>query len=171
MPDVTGNVRNLLGGLMDIRDVTIRFTLNQGNIRPATSRMYPDMFMDITPDPATGEFTVGLQQTTDQALDAWYRVDIIYQESPSSTNANGMTMISYLDLKIRVPASGGEIGQLIDYTAGGPGQGGPNNRVVWVSQSPPPKPRPFMLWLKQEPGDSPDPFDPRNTGVLYEWRN
>ena len=172
MPAVTGNVQSITGSSMDARDVVVRFTLNQGNIRVPSSGLRPDMWQDVTPDPSTGDFSINLQQTTDMALDAWYTVQILFQQSPSSTNGAGMALISYVDLKIRVPAGGGELSELIDYSAGGGGGApGPNGRIVWVSQTPPPAPRPFMLWLQQEPGATVDPFDPRNTGILHEWRN
>ena len=171
MPAVTGSLNTITGiPLADSRDAVIRFTLNQGNVRN-NSRVIPDMWYDVTPNPDTGEFEVQLQQTTDMFLDAWYEVSVHFQQSPSSTNASGMAMISYLGLRIRVPSSGGDIAELVDFGAGAGGTPGPNNRIVWVSQTPPSHPRPFMLWLEQEPGATVDPFDPRNTGVLHEWRN
>lgn len=103
-------------------------------------------------------------------LDAWYTVSVLWLQQSDSSIRKPAAMSSYLDLKIRVPSSGGSIGKLWDLSANGGGTPGPNNRVVWVSQSPPSKPRPWMLWLQQEPGENPDPFDPKNTSNLHEWR-
>lgn len=173
MATVTGNLKDITGGLMDSREGIVQFTLNQGNIRVSGDNVVPDNTRGATPDPSTGEFSINLEPTDQMALDAWYTISVLWLQQDDSGFKKPAALASYLDLKIRVPSSGGSIGQLIDPTAGGGGGGGganPNNRIVWVSQTAPSNPRPFMLWLKQEPGPTPDPFDERNTSDLYEWR-
>lgn len=166
MAEVTGNLKDITGGLLDSRQGVVQFTLNQGNIRVSNDNVIPDNTREAVPN-ASGEFSINLEPTDQMALDAWYTVSVLWLQQPDSGFRKPAAMVSYLDLKIRVPSSGGPIGSLWDASGGA---AGPNNRVVWVSQTAPSKPRPFMLWLKQEPGPNPDPFDSRNTSDLYEWR-
>lgn len=172
MASVTGNLHDITGGLLDSREGVICFTLNAANIRVPSDGVIPDNTREAIPDPTTGDFQINLEPTDQMALDAWYTISVLWLQQSDSGHRKPAALSSYLDLKIRVPSSGGAIGSLWDPTAGGGGGGGanPNNRVVWVSQTPPSKPRPWMLWLKQEPGPNPDPYDPRNTSDLHEWR-
>lgn len=166
MATVTGNLKDITGGLLATREGVVQFTLNQGNIRVNGDNVIPDNTREAIPDPTTGEFSINLEPTDQMALDAWYTVSILWLQQSDSGHQKPAALTSYVDLKIRVPSSGGSIGQLL----GGGGGGNPNNRIVWVSQTAPSNPSPFMLWLKQEPGPAPDPFDPQNTSDLYEWR-
>lgn len=161
MSKVSGNALDITGGSMDAREITVIFTLNQVNIGMNTGGLRPDNSVRVKPE-ANGDFEVNLEPTTSMALDAWYDVSMEW-------NQGGVPLAGYLGIQIRVPGAGGRIDQLVDLTAGGSG-GGPNRRVVWVGQTPPAKPYPWMLWLKQEPGPNPDPFDARNTSDLHEWR-
>ncbi|WP_190263684.1 hypothetical protein [Glutamicibacter nicotianae] len=166
---VTGNLKDITGGLLATREGIVQFTLNQGNIRVNGDNVIPDNTRGATPDAATGEFSINLEPTDQMALDAWYTVSVLWLQQDDGGFKKPAALASYVDMKIRVPSSGGSIGQLIDPNAGS-GGGGANNRIVWVSQTAPSNPRPFMLWLQQEPGPDPDPFDSRNTGLLKEWR-
>ncbi|QRQ79091.1 hypothetical protein [Glutamicibacter protophormiae] len=169
MAEVTGNLKDITGGLMDSREGVVCFTLNAGNIRVSNDNVIPDNTREAVPN-ASGEFSINLEPTDQMVMDAWYTISVLWIQQPDGGHRKPAAMTSYLDLKIRVPSSGGPIGELWDLSAGAGGKPGPNNRVVWVSQTPPSKPRPFMLWLQQEPGESPDPFDPKNTSNLHEWR-
>lgn len=166
---VTGNLKDITGGTFGSREGVVCFTLNAGNIRVGADNVVPDNTREATPDPETGEFSIHLEPTDEMALEAWYTISVLWLQQSDGGVRRPAAMSSFVDLKIRVPASGGKIGQLID-AAGGGGGSNPNNRIVWVSQSPPSKPRPWMLWLQQEPGPNPDPFDPKNTSNLHEWR-
>jgi len=166
---VTGNLKDITGGLMDSREGIVQFTLNQGNIRVSSGNVIPDNTRGTKPE-ADGSFSINLEPTDQMALDAWYTVSVLWLQQDDSGFKKPAALASYLNLKIRVPSSGGSIGQLYDPNAGGGGGSNPNNRIVWVSQTAPSNPRPWMLWLKQEPGPNPDPFDSRNTSDLYEWR-
>lgn len=162
MATVTGNALDITGGSMDSREVKVVFTLNQTNIRMVTGGLRPDNSVKVTPE-SNGDFDVKLEPTTGMALDAWYDVSLEWLQG-------GVPLAGWLGVKIRVPAAGGRIDQLVDLSAGGGGGGNFNGRIVWVGQSPPVRPYPFMLWLEQEPGPDPDPLDPRNTSILHEWR-
>ena len=172
MATVTGNLKDITGGLFNNRQGVVCFTLNRGNIRVGADNVVPDNTREVIPNEDTGEFSINLEPTTEMALDAWYTISVLWLQQSDSGTRQPAALASYLDLKIRVPSSGGSIGDLYDLTAGGGGGGGsnPNGRVVWVSQTPPSNPRPWMLWLEQEPGPDPDPFDPKNTSDLHEWR-
>lgn len=169
MATVTGNLKDITGGLLDSREGIIQFTLNQGNIRIGGDNVVPDNTRGVVPDSTTGEFSINLEPTDQMALDAWYSISVLWLQQDDGGFKKPAALASYLNLKIRVPSSGGSIGQLIDLSAGG-GVSNPNNRIVWVSQEPPSNPRPWTLWLEQEPGPTPDPFDPKNTSNLHEWR-
>jgi len=159
MPVVTGNFRDITNGSLDSKEGIVVFTLNDTNLQVGGG-LRPDNSREVAPDPTTGDFSINLTQTTNMAKDAWYDVSVKWLGSDAP-------LIGRLGLKIRVPASGGPLDELYDLAGVG---GGPNRRIVWVSQSPPSNPYPFMLWLEQEPGANPDPFDSQNTSVLYEWR-
>lgn len=160
MPEVTGNFRDITNGSLDSKEGVVVFTLNDTNLQVSGGGIRPDNSREAVPDASTGDFTINLAQTTNMVKDAWYDVSVEWlgEDEP---------LIGYLGIKIRVPSGGGQLDQLIDHSGQG---GGPNRRIVWVGQSPPARPYPFMLWLKQEPGPNPDPFDERNTSDLYEWR-
>src|SRR5690554_2772390 len=166
MATVTGNLKDITGGSLNSREGIIQFTLNQGNIRVGNDNVIPDNTRAAVPDPITGEFSINLEPTVEMALDAWYLLSVLWLQQDDGGFKKPAALTSYVDLKIRVPSSGGTIGQLMGGAEGSNG----NNRIVWVSQTAPSNPRPFMLWLEQEPGLGPDPFDPRNTSNLYEWR-
>lgn len=159
MPEVTGNLRDITNGSLDSREGTVIFTLSSTGLVVGNGGIRPDNSREVEPNPETGEFSINLVQTTNMVNDAWYNVSVRWL-------GDAAALTGYLDLKVRVPASGGRLDELIDPFA----QAGPNGRVIWVSQSPPPKPKPWMLWLQQEPGPNPDPFDPKNTSNLWEWR-
>jgi len=160
MPDVTGNFRDITNGSLDSKEGVVVFTLNSANLQVGGGGIRPDNSREVTPDPETGDFTINLTQTTNMVKDAWYDVSVKWL-------GNDTPLIGYLGIRIRVPSSGGEMNQLFDNTGIA---GGSNRRIVWVSQSAPQYPYPFMLWLEQEPGATPDPFDSRNTSDLHEWR-
>ena len=170
MATVTGNLKDITGGLFNTRQGVICFTLNRGNIRVGAGNVVPDNTREAVPDENTGEFSINLEPTDQMALDAWYTISVLWLQQSATGSRQPAALASYLDLKIRVPSSGGSIGDLYDPTAGGGGGANPNGRVVWVSQTPPPNPWPWMLWLEQEPGPDPDPFYPKNTLDLHEWR-
>lgn len=169
MATVTGNLKDITGGTFGSREGVIQFTLNAGNISVTSGNVVPDNTREVVPDFDTGAFTINLEPTTGMALDAWYTVSVLWLQQFESGMREPAALASYVDLKIRVPAGGGEISELWDAGAGN-GSAGPNGRVVWVSQTAPSKPHRFMLWLQQEPGPNPDPFDSRNTGNLKEWQ-
>lgn len=168
MATVTYNLRDIVGATMTDRKGVVAFTLNNPNVVVGTGGLRPDMSYKSTPA-SDGTGSVNLEPTVNMFADAWYTVSILWLQQELVDSSRGAALESFLGLQVRVPAGGGRLDQLLSPPGGGSGPG-PNNRVVWVSQTAPPNPRPWMLWLEQEPGDNPDPFDPRNTSNLKEWR-
>lgn len=169
MPAVTGNLKDIIGSSMDGREGVLIFTLNAANVVVGNGGVRPDTPYEVTPS-SSGDFTVNLEATTGMFMDAWYTVSVRWLQGANGPQGRAAALESFLDLQVRVPSGGGRIDQLLSQGHGPGGAPGPNGRVVWVSQSPPSKPRPWQLWLQQEPGENPDPFDPKNTGNLHEWR-
>lgn len=168
MANVTGNLLDIGGNTMISREAVILFTLNSPNVMVGSGGVRPDNTREVVPD-SNGDFSVNLEPTVNMFKDAWYNISIRWLQGADGPQGKAAALEGFMDLQLRVPSGGGRLDQLV--TMGGPGgTPGPNGRVVWVSQTPPSNPRPWMLWLEQEPGDSPDPFDPKNTSDLHEWR-
>lgn len=168
MAIVTYDLKDIVGSTMGDRDGVVIFTLNDPNVMVGTGGLRPDISHKSTPA-SNGTGSVDLEPTMNMFMDAWYNISILWQQADLVEPTRGAALQGFLGLQLRVPASGGRLDQLLT-SGGGSNTPGPNNRVVWVSQSPPSNPRPWMLWLEQEPGENPDPFDTRNTSNLKEWR-
>ena len=153
MPAVTGNLTDVGGGHLVGKIPELHFTLNAPNSKSGV--LLPTEKVTVQPA-ADGTFSAPLQSTTDMLDDAWYSISIQWLDA-----AGNYVKADFPDWKIQVPTSGGSFSDLF----GRPPQ---NQRMVYVSLTPPDKPRPFTLWLKQDPTD---PNNPLNTGELYEWRN
>lgn len=166
---VTGDLKDITGLIMEAKEGVVRFTLNQPNLVSGTGGVRPDSTWEA-PISSDGTFTINLERTDTMMLDAYYTVTVLWLQQTPSGLTKPAALTGYLDMKIRVPAGGGRLDKLVDPSAGGPGAGGPNNRIVYVSQTRPTQVRPWMLWIQMEPGENPDPFDPKNTGILYEYR-
>lgn len=160
MANVTGNLRDIIRSRMHFNEAEIIFELNDINIMPGGG-LRPTKEVVALPDEEDGSFSIDLEPTTTMTNLAYYRLKVRWLGEASA-------LIDFASWKIVVPPSGGDLSQLVVDSGGVPG--GSNGRIVWVSQTAPQHPRPFMLWLKQEPGPDPDPFDSRNTSDLYEWR-
>lgn len=161
---VEGSILDLTAGSMNPLEVEVVFTLNAPNTYPAGSsvgRIIPTEPAVVKPD-ASGNFSVNLAVTTAMINEAWYNIQIRWLGADA-----GAALIDFPDWQLIVPTEGGNLGELVVNATGG---GIHNGRVVWVSKTAPQYPRKFMLWLQQEPGPTPDPYDPANTGNLYEWR-
>lgn len=168
MANVTYDLKDIVGATMGDRNGTVIFTLNDPNVIVGSGGLRPDMSFESTPA-SNGTGSVNLEPTVNMFKDAWYDISILWQQEDLDDSSRGAALQGFLGLQLRVPAAGGRLDQLLEFGGSGGNVPGPNNRIVWVSQSPPPKPRKFMLWLVQEPGPNPDPFDPRNTSDLKEW--
>jgi hypothetical protein len=87
--------------------------------------------------------------------DAWYTVSIQWLDA-----AGNYVKADFPDWYLQVPTAGGIFSSLF-------GKPPKNQRMVYVSLTPPTNPRPFTWWLKQNPTNQADPL---NTGEIYEWR-
>lgn len=150
MPLVTGNWRDILNAPMLEEKPEILFTLNKPNMAGGT--IYPSDPVVVTPK-ADGSFSVNLASTQDMVDVGWYTIKLRWLGLSS-----GAALMDFPEWKITVPRSGGVISNLLDSP-------GTNQRVVWVSLTPPVAPRPFMLWLEQDPQATES-----DTARLYEWR-
>lgn len=164
MPDVSGDLKEIVGSSMHGKDPEILFTLNAPNAYASggsSGRI-------LTTEPAVvkpasdGTFTCTLAMTTAMVDQAWYNVQVRWQ----GADANA-TLIDFPDWRI-VVAGDGELAKMIQDPNGVPG--GSNGRMVYVSLAEPPKGRPFSLWLHSDPND-PDNSNRQSSGRLYELRN
>jgi len=153
MPNVTGNLTDVGGGHLVGKYPEIHFTLNAPNSKAGV--MLPTQPLTVQPA-SDGSFTAALQSTTDMQDDAWYTLSIQWLDS-----AGNYVKADFPDWTLQVPTGGGSFSDLF-------GKPPKNQRMVYVSLTPPDNPQPFTLWLKQDPTD---PNNPLNTGELYEWRN
>lgn len=71
MAEVTGNLKDITGGLMTSREGVIQFTLNTGNIRVTNDNIVPDNTREAIPDPDTGEFSINLDDMRCRAGQVW----------------------------------------------------------------------------------------------------
>lgn len=157
---VTGNLRDIIRSRMHFKEAEIIFELNEINLMP-DGGIRPTEQVIVLPDETDATFEVDLEPTTSMSNQAYYRLKVRWLGEAAA-------LMDFAEWRIIVPPSGGSLDQLIVDANGIPG--GNNGRVVWVSQTAPERPRPWMLWLQQEPGENPDPFDPLNTSNLLEWR-
>lgn len=157
MPSVTGNLSDVgLGHLAGLQP-EIRFILNEPNT--AGSKIFATRPEAATPA-SNGDFTVTLADTTVMNRDAWYEMHVRWNE-PGSAGSQGFSPVDvHMDAKIRVPSTGGVIGDLI---------GGISNlALVYISLTEPKIKLPFMLWYQTNPDN---PNDSGNTGNIYRWEN
>lgn len=157
MPSVTGNLSDVgLGHLVGLVP-EISFILNEPNT--AGSKIFATRPEKVTPA-SNGDFTVTLADTTVMSRDAWYEMHVRWNE-PGTVSSTGFSPVDvHVDAKVRVPSSGGVIGDLLG--------GVTNLSLIYVSLTPPRLPLPFMLWLEQNPDNL---NDSRNTGIIYRWEN
>lgn len=162
MSDVSGNIRDTGGISMVGKQVELVFTLNRPNVVAAgfaAGRLQPTSSVKVTPD-ALGDWTVTLSDTTTMFDDAWYTLQIRWINGEYGP-------VDFPDWRIVVPPGGGQLQDLIVGAGStGPGGGGSNPTLVWVSLTAPKNPKPFQLWLKNNPDDLTDPL---NTSILYRW--
>lgn len=152
MPLVTGNLRDIANEPMGNKEPEILFSLNRAN--SAGGVLYPTQPVTVKPD-NEGNFYVNLASTVDMVDTGYYQIQLRFL-SPSSLES---TLMDFPDWRITVPREGGTISTLL--AGHNPG----NQRMVWVSNTPPLMPRPNMMWLEQDPSD-PNKGD----GRLYEFR-
>ncbi|AIX99763.1 hypothetical protein ART_0165 [Arthrobacter sp. PAMC 25486] len=162
MSTVSGNIRDVGGISMVGKQVQLVFTLNRPNLVAAgyaAGRVLPTEPVKVKPD-ALGEWTTVLNDTDVMFDDAWYSLQIEWINGEYGP-------VDFPDWRIAVPAGGGMLQDLVLGPGGvGPGGGGSNQNLVWVSLTAPKNPKPFQLWLHQNPDDL---KDPRNTSILYRW--
>lgn len=160
---VSGQLRDITANPMGNQKVVLLLSLNRPGLKATGSfagEVLPTETVKVVPQ-SSGDWSVDLALTTNLLDDCWYQLSIQWVGDDGVPGGR----MDFPDWKIRVPEGGGKLADLVDR---GPGYGGVNNRVVWVSQKAPEHPRRFMLWLQQDP-ENPDPTNPLNTGNLYEW--
>ncbi len=146
---VTGNLKDITGGLLDTREGVVCFTLNRGNLRLTNGNVIPDNFREAVPN-ADGEFSINLEPTEQMALNAWYSVSVLWIQQPDTGFQKPRALTSYVDLIIRVPSAGGAIEDLIETSP--TGGSGANPNIWWVSADEYPPSRSFT-WLVTDPED------------------
>lgn len=159
MPNVTGNLTDVgfdyLAGLNPV----VEFHLNAPQV--SANRVYATRPAKVTPA-SNGDFTVSLADTTAMHADAFYTMHVRWQE-PGSANVQGFSPVDvHIDTPIRVPSTGGSIGDLIGSVT--------NLSLVYISLIAPKYPLPLMLWYKTDP-DDPTNSNGKNTGNIYRREN
>ena len=153
MPAVTGNLTDVGGGHLVGKIPEIHFYLNAPNTKPGVVLPTEKLTVQAAAD---GSFTANLQATTDMMDDAYYTVSIQWLDG-----AGNYVKADFPDWQLQVPSGGGSFTNLF-------GKPPKNQRMVYVSLTPPDNPRPFTLWLKANPAND---LDPANTWDLSEWRS
>lgn len=157
MPSVTGNLSDVgLGHLAGLQP-EVRFVLNEPNT--AGAKIFATRPQSATPA-SNGDFTVTLADTTVMSRDAWYEMHVRWQETGTAATPGYSPVDVHVDAKIRVPSSGGTVGNLIG--------GITNLSLIYISLTEPVIKLPLMLWYKTNPDN---PTDPANTGNIYRWEN
>jgi hypothetical protein len=151
---INGSLRTWYGSDLNGRDPFIRFIPSGVGI--GTTGVYAGEIKDVTEFSDGGRFTVPLESTIDKRPERWYTFELHY------FSASGQPVrVDYPELRLYVPGNG-------TYEFGDIATGMSNPFMVWVSlESPPPGPG-VRFWLETNPNDV---EDPRNTGLLYEWRD
>jgi hypothetical protein len=152
MAAVTGTLTEVGGAHLVGKTPQLIFTLNVPNAKSGV--LYPTEPLLVTPA-SDGTWTANLASTTDMLDDAWYTLSIRWLDGGTHRQWD------FPNWALQVPTAGGVFSDLF-------GKPPTNQRMVYVSLTPPDDPRPFTLWLEQDPTD---PDNPLNTGVLSEWRN
>lgn len=150
---VDGNVTDVTGTHLNGKIPELHFTLNSPNAK--AGKVIPTEPLTVQPA-SDGSFTANLETTTDMFDDAWYTVSIQWLDS-----GGNYVKADFPDWQLQVPVGGGSFSNLF-------GRPPRNQRMVYVSLTPPPDPKPFTLWLEANPNDD---LDPANTWDLTEWRD
>jgi hypothetical protein len=153
MATVTGTLTDVGGGHLAGKYPELVFELNAPNLK-GSAGIHPTEPFRVSPA-SDGTWSADLVSTTDMNYAAWYTLSIRWMDP-----AGNFVRVDYPDWKFEVPTTGGPLATF----AGKPS----NQRMVYVSITPPTDPRPYTLWLRKNPDN---PKDPAGDGNLYEWRN
>lgn len=154
MPTVTGTLTDINMGHLVGKSPQLVFTLNAPNGSGAV--MYPTEPVRVTPA-SDGTFSVTLADTTAMNDAAFYMLAVHWINS----EGNSPIRADHDGWKIQVPSTGGALSNLW-------GKPPTNERMVYVSLTPPANPAPWSYWLEANPDNDNDPL---NTGDLNQWRN
>ncbi|MDJ0321650.1 hypothetical protein [Pseudarthrobacter sp. PS3-L1] len=158
MPNVTGELKDIVGSTLVSRVGRLRFRLVEPSIvgsGVSAGRILPTADVLVAPD-SVGAWNVNLASTATLLNDAYYTLSIEWIEP-------GMPLTDFPDWEIRVGSRGGPLSDFIEFGGGRP-SGGPNLSMVLLSLTEPPGLRRGQLWWQTNPDD---PTDPRNTGRIY----
>ncbi len=153
MAAVTGTLWDAGLGHLVGKQPELIFTLNAPNTKAGA--LYATEPAKVTPA-SDGTYTANLASTLDMQDNAWYSLSVRWLDA-----AGNYVRQDFPDWSLHVPPTGGVFSDLF-------GKPPSNQRMVYVSLTPPDDPQPFMLWLKQDPEDPDNPDGPSD---LYEWRN
>lgn len=154
MPILSGSFRDIVSGPMDGRNGELILTLNAPNVFAAglsAGRVVPTAPHIIKFTTSDDTFSVNVAQTTAMLYDAWYTMQIRWQDS-----GFGATLVDFPDWQIRVGTSNVSIQDAISRPGKGPGI---NSSLWWVGLTPPPSQN--FIWNYLDP-DNPD----RETGPI-----
>lgn len=171
MPVVTGTVLDLLSASMASRGVELVFQPNEPMLQVATTtpgRIHPTAEVKVKPD-ASGKWSAALTATTVMLSDCFYKLRIDWADGSGTAK-------DFPDWQIRVPVTGGHIGEFVVI---GPPQGGwggslPNLSLVMMALpvdsqgiKPPPGLQRGQPWWLTDP-DDPQNLNGKNTGEIRQ---
>lgn len=148
---VSGSLHDIIGSRMGNKEAVIEFYLVSPQLVATTSLaggIRPTEPVEVVPSSDDGTFTISLTPTDVMLGDAFYRLRIRWL-------GEGHGLIDFPTWEIRVPSSGGNLADMIDFGGGsGGGGGGVNPNIWWVSADVAPPSNRFT-WLITDP-DNPD---------------
>lgn len=156
MPNVTGELKDIVGAPLANRVGRLKFRLVEANIVASGSsagRILPTAEEVVAPV-SSGSFAVNLNSTTTLLFEGYYTLAIEWLGSEG-------TFVDFPDWQIRVGPNGGSLETMI--TIGG-SHGGPNFSLVLMALTQPPNLKRGQLWWQTNPDN---PSDSRNTGRIY----
>lgn len=163
MPAVTGSLKDLVGSSLSNRQGVLVFRPNEAMVQAATTTpgtIHATAEVRVAPA-SNGDFTANLTATTVMLNDCYYTLRIEWVDG-----AGGQ--MDFPNWQIRVPTSGGHIG---NYIVLGPPQGGwggslPNLTLVMMSLTRPDNLQVGQFWWQSDP-DDPLNLNGKNTDNIY----
>lgn len=143
MPVVTGNLRDLATRSLNAYKPVITFLPSGPGVHG--SNLYASQPITVTPAVGTAAFSVTLADTTAARPDLWYTVEVRWLDP-----GGNYVFVDRFPWKLRVPADGGAIGDLMEAPT--------NPWQAVISTTEPVTAYDGLWWL-----------DP-NTGDLMEWK-
>lgn len=112
MAIVTGSLRTFFRKDLTGRAPFLRFIPSQVGIKQGF--VFAEAHQDVTPEISSGFFSVDMEETPPLGPDAHYTMQLWYLQDPNTPpgQTQNWACVDFPDVKIYVPAGGGDIGDL-----------------------------------------------------------